>query len=64
MTDTKPTIEIDHEYTNEIVCPHCGYEYTDSWEMQDGKRNCCECDKPFSVDRDVSVTYSTRKETK
>ena len=22
----------EHEYTKEIVCPWCGYEYSDSWE--------------------------------
>ena len=54
--------EIDHEYTDEIVCPHCGYQYRDSWENSEGTCDCEECHKSFSVERDVSVTYSTRKE--
>lgn len=26
--------EIDHEYTDEVVCPFCGYEESDSWEYK------------------------------
>ena len=24
--------EIKHKYTKEIVCPYCGYEFSDSWD--------------------------------
>lgn len=54
--------EIDHEYTDEIVCPHCGYEHSDSWEYEeDGEEDCHECGKPFYSGRDLSVTYWTSK---
>lgn len=54
----------DHTYTDEIICPHCGYEHSDSWEYEgnDGVIECGNCEKPFSYCRDVSVTYSTHKE--
>lgn len=54
--------EIEHEYTAEVVCPWCGYEYTDSWELSDeGDEECPNCWKPFRYSRDVTVDYSTEK---
>ena len=53
---------IEHNGTDEIVCPHCGYEHGDSWEHNDGDAGESECDgckKPFKWVRDISVTYST-----
>lgn len=53
---------IDHEYTDNIVCPWCGSEDTDSWEAaDDGKRDCYDCGKPFEYEREVSCSYSTAK---
>ncbi len=41
--------EIYHEYTDEIICPHCGEEMMDSWEYsEDGEDECWECGKKFS----------------
>ena len=56
-------MEIDHELTDEMVCPHCGYEEGDSWEhMQDsGVAQCGECDRDYSYERDVTVYYTTKK---
>lgn len=54
-------MEIEHEHTLEVVCPNCGYEYSDSWEMQDeGDEICDECGCKFSYERDISVSYSTK----
>lgn len=55
--------EIDHTCTDEIVCPYCGQEVSDSWELSDdhSSYDCCNCDKQFSYSREVSVTYSTSK---
>ena len=54
--------EIDHDYTNEVVCPHCGYEHHDSWEFPDGgEYDCANCGEPFLVERIVDVTYCTSK---
>ena len=38
--------DIDHEYTREIVCPWCGYEFSDSWEIQgnDESEQCNDFD--------------------
>lgn len=58
-------LEIDHEYTGEIVCPACGYEFGDSWEsFLDGthsetEEECPECGAKFKVTQNVEVTYST-----
>ncbi len=54
--------DIDHEFTDEIVCPHCGNEGQDSWECSDeGESVCEECRKGFDFVRNTSVTYSTFK---
>lgn len=55
---------IEHEYTHEIVCPHCGYEFMDSWEFESediGELDCDECDESFVAHRNISVSYSTKK---
>ena len=59
--------EINHEYTDDIVCPHCGYAQGDSWEIsgnEDGKCGeveCAKCNKTFYYECYVSVTYTTEK---
>ena len=55
--------EIDHEYTDEVVCPHCGYEFSDSWEMSesDDAVDCPDCNEVFSMERRIEVTYVTMK---
>lgn len=61
-------IKIDHEYTDEIVCPWCGYEFSDSWELGNGGEcteleECPNCEKEFYASRIVTVEYSTSKAT-
>jgi len=60
--------EIAHANTNEIVCPHCGYEKSNSWmdflecaPECDMTVVCGRCREPFVATREVNVTYSTRK---
>lgn len=59
--------EIDHEYTDEIVCPFCGNEFSDSFEYGEGEDigliECGECEKEFYATRNISVSYSTKKAT-
>lgn len=62
MTDLDiDDFEPDHEYTNEVVCPGCGYELGDSWELSgdDGADQCSECRITFTWERHVKVSYST-----
>lgn len=58
--------EIDHEYTDEIICPYCGYEFSDSFEINSGEEDlglikCDECGKSFYAIRNIEITYSTEK---
>jgi len=59
--------EIDTDYTREAVCPYCGWENSDSWELRldgDGDSTtikCGECEKEFKVYLNLEVTYSTEK---
>ena len=53
--------EFDHEYTDEIVCPWCGYIFSDSWKFSDFGEIECDCGKSFDYIEDVSVSYSTTR---
>jgi formylmethanofuran dehydrogenase subunit E len=54
--------DIDHEYTEEITCPHCGEIFTDSWEYSDsGTHTCYECKGKFAHERNISIDYTTSK---
>jgi len=59
----------DTEFTDNIICPHCGYVFNDSWEysvdMNDGDTYVLECDdcgKEFELEVHISIEYSTFKE--
>lgn len=53
---------IDHEYTDELVCPHCGYEVGDSWELPElGRRACGDCGKEFEYEKNVSTSFTSWK---
>ena len=58
-----PEEEIDHEYTDEIVCPYCGYMHDCSWEFDErgGDISCEECHNEFEYEVDYSISYTTRK---
>jgi hypothetical protein len=48
------------------VCPHCYKEFKDSWELCQKDEDvyeydCDQCEKPFTVQAHVSVTYTTSK---
>ena len=51
--------EVNH--SNEITCPHCGSEVSDSWECSDSDDNysCDTCGSVFSYEREVEVTYNS-----
>lgn len=56
--------EIDHEYTDNMICPYCGAEDVDSWECvpteeQIGYVECGNCGRTFNAERNISITYST-----
>jgi DNA-directed RNA polymerase subunit RPC12/RpoP len=57
--------DIDTSYTENIICPYCGYEDHDSWEQGDGAEDfegeCGECGKTFSASRHITIRYSTQK---
>lgn len=54
--------EFDTKATDEITCPYCGYEMTDSWEIKtDTDYTCDECGKNFDICVNYSVEYSTYK---
>ncbi|MBU3720542.1 MAG: hypothetical protein FGM22_07250 [Burkholderiaceae bacterium] len=59
--------KFDCWYTDEPVCPHCGEEVRDSWELfiphqpndtVDG-HECEHCGKQFDIMRAISFSYTT-----
>lgn len=58
-------VDLETQYTNEIVCPHCRYTFSCSYEcFTDGDSNDIDCENPdcekeFLAFRNLSVTYST-----
>ena len=52
--------------TREVVCPYCGHEDSDSWELpgddgEIGETECGECERTFNYYRDITVTYTSMK---
>lgn len=54
-------------YTDNIICPYCGYESRDSIEYIDNDGDfieCLDCEKEFLLNVYKTVEYSTfRKES-
>ncbi|QHW35790.1 hypothetical protein GZH47_33395 (plasmid) [Paenibacillus rhizovicinus] len=60
--------DIDHEYTDNLVCPFCGHEDTESQETSPGDEDlglieCSNCEKCYYGTRNIRVSYSTEKAT-
>lgn len=57
--------EYDTTNTDEVVCPHCGYEHRCSYDLNlDGypaQIECQSCGKSFEAWHNVSVTYYSRE---
>ena len=54
--------EMNTDYTKDIICPFCGYIFTDSWELIDeSDAECPECEKTFDLEVDVTVRYTTTR---
>lgn len=47
--------------SDKIVCPYCKHEHIDSFEFteDDYEFVCQECDRVFSMTRDVSISFLT-----
>ena len=63
--------KIDHEYTDEVVCPYCGEAidnsdadetFGDDWgDGAETDFECGDCGRKFSAQMNVSVAYMTKK---
>jgi transcription elongation factor Elf1 len=58
--------EIDCNGTDEMVCPYCGHEQSESYEYlgdnkTQGTADCGECGKRMKWTAEYSVTYSTEQ---
>lgn len=46
--------------TMEVVCPFCGEEHTDSWELNDSDTVDCDCGGRYEVQRERTISYITK----
>lgn len=51
----------DTDNQHQVICPHCGYEHTDSWEYEEGEHECSQCERTFELTKRMWVTFTTRK---
>jgi len=58
---TVPT-DIDCFGNHNCVCPYCGHQDRDSWELTEdsGTVECGACSRPYTYSRVVNIEYSTR----
>jgi len=48
--------------TDEIVCPHCGYVFGESYEyIGDEIVECLNCERKFALESEEYVVYTTIK---
>ncbi len=57
---------LDTWHEDNIICPYCKFEYSDSWEYNTNDCNeqvleCVNCGKEFAMNHEYSVTYTTTK---
>ena len=61
--------DTEFKYENNVICPYCGYEEKDSWELSgedsvEETTDCSDCGQEFFYTRSIEVTYCSRqKET-
>lgn len=55
------------EFGNQIKCPYCKHEETDSWEWEELRHSddtteheCEECGKNFNITLSISYEYTTK----
>lgn len=61
-------MKIETEYTEEPICPYCGNEESDAWEIDfgigldgDTEIYCSDCGKEYHLSRNVIVSYSSKR---
>lgn len=55
------TKKLNIDYTNEIICPYCRYEYAHSDEIKQPIQSCSRCKNNFLQENHHQVTYSSKK---
>lgn len=63
MKEEKEIPDYNYYEMEEIVCPHCGYVFTDSWDFrfeQDGETSEIECQNDIDCGKEFHVTFNLR----
>jgi len=60
-------MSIETDYTRWPICPYCGYEEENAWELDfgDGEGeatiDCGGCEKEYIAYQNIEITYNTYK---
>ncbi|OKP95077.1 hypothetical protein [Paenibacillus sp. P46E] len=54
--------EPDEECGDELICPYCGHEQGDAWELSadSDKMECGSCGSEIEYEREYSVSYTVK----
>lgn len=55
----------EFDFNEDPICPYCRAVLGDAWEYNGGDEGsfdveCGDCERPFIVERHISVKYSTK----
>lgn len=55
----------DYGYETKPLCPHCGEEIQDAWELfremeQTVETECGSCERPFTITQSVTFHYDAQ----
>ena len=58
-------LRVDTEHRDFPICPKCGHEEFDAWEIHlglcgDGETDCGSCGYTMLISRHCSITYTTK----
>jgi len=56
-------MQINHELTENLVCPYCGKEHFDSWDIpaDTGSFECEKCEREFHFEKEEIIRWNTKK---
>lgn len=68
MMNDDPLSDLNCARNDDAVCPHCGYQYEDTWDFFTGHSSdrtvttdCDNCEREFEIEAITETVYTTRR---